>query len=83
MRKNSIVRYYSELTLRTIYDLRWERRALKEFFKNLNYLYFNAKSPGKSISFMMKYPLKEIPGLIYLAMKVSKQMKEAYKDYEI
>ncbi len=30
MRKNSIVRYYSELTLRTIYDLRWERRVPKQ-----------------------------------------------------
>ncbi len=56
---------------------------LKEFFKNLNSLYFDAKSPEKSISFIMKYPLKEIPSLIYLTMKVSKQIKNAYKDYEI
>ncbi len=54
---------------------------LKEFFYNLNFLYFEAKSPAKSISFMMKYPLKEIPSLIYLGMKFSKIIKNAYKDY--
>ncbi|HEY9205532.1 MAG TPA: radical SAM protein [Candidatus Methanoperedens sp.] len=54
---------------------------LKEFFNNLNSLYFEAKSPGKSISLMMKYPLRDIPNLIYLTMKVSKQLKNAYKDY--
>ncbi|MCZ7382556.1 MAG: radical SAM protein [Candidatus Methanoperedens sp.] len=56
---------------------------LKEFFNNLNSLYFDTIPLGKSISFMRKYPLKEIPGLISLRMKVSKQMKNAYKDYEI
>ncbi len=55
---------------------------LKEFFNNLNSLYFDTKSPRKSISFMMKYPLKEIPSLIYLTMRISRQMKNAYKDYE-
>lgn len=56
---------------------------LKKFFKNLNSLFFGAKSPTKSLSFMMKYPLKEIPKLLRLSMKISKQMKNAYKDYEI
>ncbi len=56
---------------------------LKEFFKNLNSLYFDAKSPGKSISFMMKYRLREIPNLMRLTMKVSRQIKEAYRDYEV
>ncbi len=55
---------------------------LKEFFNNLKSLYFDTIPLGKSISLMMKYPLKEIPGLISLRMKVSKQMKNAYKDYE-
>ena len=55
---------------------------LKEFFKNLNSLYFDTIPLGKSISFMRKYPLKEIPGLISLRMKVARQMKNAYKDYE-
>ncbi|MFZ3382505.1 MAG: radical SAM protein [Candidatus Methanoperedens sp.] len=55
---------------------------LKEFFKNLNSLYFDTIPLGKSISFMRKYPLKEIPGLISLRMKVAGQMKNAYKDYE-
>ena len=54
---------------------------LKDFFYNLNFLYFNATPPAKSISLMMKYPLKEIPGLIYLSMKFSKIIKNAYKDY--
>lgn len=55
---------------------------LKEFFNNLNSLYFDTIPLGKSISFMRKYPLKEIPGLISLRMKVARQMKNAYKDYE-
>ncbi len=55
---------------------------LKEFFRNLNSLYFDTIPLGKSISFMRKYPLKEIPGLISLRMKVAGQMKNAYKDYE-
>ncbi|PWB55907.1 MAG: B12-binding domain-containing radical SAM protein [Candidatus Methanoperedenaceae archaeon] len=54
---------------------------LKEFFNNLNSLYFDTIPLGKSISFMRKYPLKEIPGLISLRMKVAGQMKNAYKDY--
>ena len=56
---------------------------LKEFFNNLNSLYFDTIPMGKSISLMRKYPLKEIPGLISLRMKVAGQMKNAYKDYEI
>ncbi len=56
---------------------------LKEFFNNLNSLYFDTIPLGKSISLMRKYPLKEIPGLISLRMKVAGQMKNAYKDYEI
>jgi radical SAM superfamily enzyme YgiQ (UPF0313 family) len=55
---------------------------LKEFFINLNSLYFDTIPLGKSISFMRKYPLKEIPSLISLRMKVTRQMKNAYKDYE-
>lgn len=54
---------------------------LKEFFNNLNSLYFDTIPLGKGISFMRKYPLKEIPGLIALRMKVARQMKNAYKDY--
>jgi radical SAM superfamily enzyme YgiQ (UPF0313 family) len=56
---------------------------LKEFFNNLNSLYFDTIPLGKSISFMRKYPLKEIPNLIYLTMKVSRRIKNAYKDYDI
>ncbi|MCX9010605.1 MAG: radical SAM protein [Candidatus Methanoperedens sp.] len=55
---------------------------LKEFFNNLNSLYFDTIPLGKSISFLRKYPLKEIPGLISLRMKVAGQMKNAYMDYE-
>ncbi len=55
---------------------------LKEFFNNLHSLYFDTIPLGKSISLMMKYPLKEIPSLISLRMRVSQQMKNAYKDYE-
>ena len=54
---------------------------LDEFYDNLNFLYMNAKSPMKSLSFMMKYPLKEIPKLIPLMMRFSRQVKNAYKDY--
>ena len=56
---------------------------LKEFFYNLNSLYFDTIPLKKSISFMMKYPLKEIPNLISLKMKISRQIKNAYKDYEL
>ena len=55
---------------------------LKEFYNNLNSLYFDTIPLGKSISFMRKYPLKEIPGLISLRIKVTGQIKNAYKDYE-
>lgn len=54
---------------------------LKEFFNNLDFLYMNAKSPSKGISFLMKFPLKEIPHLIYLTVKFSRLIKNAYKDY--
>jgi len=59
-----------------------QKFPLKEVFNNLNSLYFDAKSPGKSTSFMMKYPFKEIPNLMHLTMKVSHQIKNAYMDYE-
>ncbi len=64
-----------------IHTLLPTKLPLKEFFNNLNSLYFEAKSPAESISFTMKYPLREIPNLIYLTMKVSKQIKNAYEDY--
>ncbi len=54
---------------------------LNEFFINLDLLYMKATSPSKGFSFMMKYPLTEIPNLIYLRMKFSKIIRNAYKDY--
>ena len=64
-----------------IHTLLPTKLPLDEFFDNLNFLYMNAKSPIKALSFMMKYPLKEIPKLIPLTMKFSRQIKNAYKDY--
>ncbi len=64
-----------------IHTLLPTKRPLDEFFDNLNFLYMNAKSPIKALSFMMKYPLKEIPGLIALFLRFSRQVKNAYKDY--
>jgi len=54
---------------------------LKEFFYNYNWLVLESKTPAKNISFMMKYSLKEMPGLISFSIKFSKQLKNAYKDY--
>ncbi|MCK9363472.1 MAG: B12-binding domain-containing radical SAM protein [Syntrophales bacterium] len=64
-----------------IHTLLPTKLPLNEFFDNLNFLYMNAKSPIKALSFMMKYPLKEIPGLIALFLRFSRQVKNAYKDY--
>jgi radical SAM superfamily enzyme YgiQ (UPF0313 family) len=64
-----------------IHTLLPTKLPLDEFFDNLNFLYMNAKSPIKALSFMMKYPLKEIPNLIALFMRFSRQVKNAYKDY--
>lgn len=64
-----------------IHTLLPTKLPLDQFFDNLNFLYMNAKSPIKALSFMMKYPLKEIPKLIPLTMKFSRQIKNAYKDY--
>ena len=54
---------------------------LKEFFNNLNFLYMEARSPAKGISFLMKYPLKEIPHLLFMTVKFSRIIKNAFKDY--
>jgi radical SAM superfamily enzyme YgiQ (UPF0313 family) len=64
-----------------IHTLLPTKLPLDEFYRNLHFLYMNAKSPIKALLFMMKYPLKEIPKLIALAMRISKQIKNAYKDY--
>lgn len=64
-----------------IHTLLPTKLPLDEFFDNLNFLYMNAKSPIKALSFMMKYPLKEIPGLIALFLRFSRQVRNAYKDY--
>lgn len=64
-----------------IHTLLPTKLPLKDFYNMLALLYEGAKSPVKGISFMMKYPIKEIPSLIGLAAKVSKDLRNVYKDY--
>lgn len=66
-----------------IHTLLPTKLSLDKFYDNLYFLYMKAKSTMNGISFMMKYPLKEIPNLIALFIKFSRLVKNAYKDYEI
>jgi len=54
---------------------------LKDFYNMYAFLFEKSKSLSRGISFMRKYPLREIPGLISITMKFSKLLRNAYKDY--
>lgn len=53
---------------------------LKEFYEELYHLYKKAIPLIKGISYLKKYPLKEIPSLIKRSNRVLNQIRNAYKD---
>lgn len=55
--------------------------SLKEYFEKVLFLYGKSKSFSKSMSFMMKYQLNEIPALIGQYTSLYRHIKNAYKDY--
>lgn len=57
--------------------------SLKEFYEELYYLYKKAIPFNKGISFMMKFPLREIPSLIKRTNRIFNQLRNAYRDYDI
>jgi len=54
---------------------------IEEFFDRLTTLYLKAKSPAKGLSFVMKFPVRDIPLLLRLTRKFTNQLRNAYKDY--
>lgn len=56
---------------------------LKDFYKELFYLYKKAVPLNKGISFVRKFPLREIPSLLKRTNRILDQLKNAYKDYDI
>ena len=55
---------------------------LKEFYKEMYYLYKKAIPVSKSISVLKRFPLRDIPMIIRRSNKVLRQIRDAYKDYE-
>ncbi|NOZ26009.1 MAG: B12-binding domain-containing radical SAM protein, partial [Nitrospirae bacterium] len=55
---------------------------LKEFYEELYCLYRKAIPVSKSISFLMKFPLREIPSVLRRSRKILKQIREAHLDYK-
>ncbi|MDH5202565.1 MAG: B12-binding domain-containing radical SAM protein [Nitrospirota bacterium] len=56
--------------------------SLKEFYEELYNLYKKSVPFSNWISFMRKFPLRDIPAVIRLSNKIFSQIRNAYKDYE-
>ncbi|MEQ8221931.1 MAG: radical SAM protein [Candidatus Eremiobacterota bacterium] len=54
---------------------------LEEFYRMLAYLYENSKSPWKSLSFLLKYKVCEIPSLFKLLAQFKRRLTTASSDY--
>ncbi|MBI5376576.1 MAG: cobalamin B12-binding domain-containing protein [Candidatus Schekmanbacteria bacterium] len=54
---------------------------LKEFFNEYFELYKKSVPFRKSISFLKKFPMKEIPSILNISYKALKRIKNAYRDY--
>lgn len=55
---------------------------LKEFYKELCYLYKKAIPLNKGISFVRKFPLREVPSILKRTNRILNQLRNAYQDYE-
>jgi len=55
---------------------------LREFYREMYYLYKKAIPVSKSISFLKRFPLREIPLVVRRSNRVLSQIRNAYKDYE-
>ncbi|NOY65256.1 MAG: radical SAM protein [Nitrospirae bacterium] len=55
---------------------------LKEFYKEMYYLYKEAIPICKSISLLKRFPLRDIPMILRRSNKILRQIRNAYKDYE-
>jgi radical SAM superfamily enzyme YgiQ (UPF0313 family) len=55
---------------------------LKEFYKEMYYLYKEAIPICKSISLLKRFPLGEIPMLISRSNRILRRIRNAYRDYE-
>ena len=56
---------------------------LKEFYRELYNLYKKSVPFSNWISFLKKFPLRDIPDVIRLSNQIFSQIKNAYKDYEV
>lgn len=54
----------------------------KEFYKEYLALFDNTRSLGKQLSFLAKYPLRELPGLMKKGLRFFEQFKKIHETYD-
>jgi len=55
---------------------------LEDFYAEYHNLYKYGIAPGRQLSFLRKYPVREIPGLLSKGRRFYKRLRTAYRDYE-
>ncbi len=58
------------------------RLPIKDFYNEFYRLYNEAVSPTQKLLFVMKYPLRDIPGMLRRSYKLLYQIRNAYKYHE-
>jgi radical SAM superfamily enzyme YgiQ (UPF0313 family) len=56
--------------------------SLKEFYQEYTRLFTSAIAFRQQISFLRRYPFRELPGLLGLSLRFASRMRNAYQDYE-
>ncbi|MGB6368805.1 MAG: B12-binding domain-containing radical SAM protein, partial [Thermoanaerobaculia bacterium] len=57
------------------------RLPLQEFYEELNRLYTTAIPLTKGLSFLAKYPLREIPATLAKSVRAYRGVRNAWRDY--
>ncbi|UCG88074.1 MAG: cobalamin-dependent protein [Gemmatimonadota bacterium] len=65
-----------------IHTLLPTRLPLKQFYKNYAWLINTVLPPGKKISFLRRFPVKELGSILGRSIRVQRRVRNAWKDYE-
>lgn len=65
-----------------IHTLLPTRLSLKEFYKHYAWLINTVLPPSKKISFLRRFPVKELSSILGRSIRVQRRVRNAWKDYE-
>jgi radical SAM superfamily enzyme YgiQ (UPF0313 family) len=65
-----------------IHTLLPTRTTLKEFYKHYAWLINTALTPRQKMSFIVKFPLKELGPILSRSVRIQRRVRNAWKDYE-